>query len=230
MINLKSVFVINGVYPITSLPRSSNDVWGKIPDLSLNDEFVFTGTYNAALCNFKHIKTGITHAFSSILFLNSDRYYQSPLKTSTALFVACPTNIIAYNNPKKRIKVSPGTIFTSFENTSTKFYLVTTNTGEVFQIYKSAVRTLADIEHEELVKDEVKEIKEVSPIPISSKQSLEFTRSIVVNGFEFSTEEDAKKAETFVIKMNELLNSITFSSTTDTENALALAKSMGVMI
>ena len=230
MINLESVFIVNGVYPITSLPRSSNDVWVKIPDLSLNDEFVFTGTYHAALCNFKHIKTGIIHAFSSSLFLNSDRYYQSHLKTSTALFVACSTNIIAYNNPNKRVNVSPGTIFTSFENTSTKFYLVTTNNGEVFQIYKSAVRTLADIEYEEPVKDEVKEIIEVSPTLVESKQSLEFTRSIVVNGFEFSTEEDAKKAENFVIKMNELVNSMTFSSTKDTENALALAKSMGVMI
>ena len=222
---LENVFVKDSRYSLTTLPRQDNGIWKQIKNLSLKDTFIYTGDFQGTSAIMTHTGTGISYPLMLALFVDSNRFYHSSkVEDKTALVVISPTRISPFDGPRNLVDVLPGTIFESYESTSTNYYLVKAKNGKMYHVSKSVVVKLVDIENEvsSVVVDK-------TPKPEVTENSLNFSRSVTLNGFEFSSSRDADLAETLITKINHLINSIEFSTVTDTENALKLAKQMGVM-
>ena len=226
---LDNVFVVESVYRLTALPRADNGIFKLLPNLSLNDEFIYTGNSYGSSMYMKHVSSGLEFPLMLALFVDNNRfYYTSKNDLKSALFVHTPTRITAYDGPRTTIEIKPGTIFETFENTPDNNYLVKVNNGKVYQVSKSAVTKIVDIEKEynPMPKTKVEGTPEIT----DAVPTLSFDRSVTLNGFTFSSSLDADRAEKLIRELHILINSIEFSTATDTENALNLAKTMGVMM
>lgn len=231
---LENKFVEGNSYSLTTLPRKGNGIWTHIPELTLNDKFIFTGEFEGHSAIMRHTRTGISFPLKLFLFIDSGRFYYT-LKDDrkTALFVLSPTRITLFGDRKKSHKIEAGVIFDIVENTAYGF-LVKAQDGKMYDISNSAVVRLVDIDKEYAKTEEV----HVSPViseanvPVVQEikeEPLGFKRSIILNDLEFSSSRDADLAEELVTKVSLIINSLEFSTTKDAENALKLARQMGVM-
>lgn len=228
---LNEIIAIESSHALSSMPRSDNAALELIPTMALHDVFTYKGMLGNSH-RFTHNDTGHTVALQPVFFLDSDRFYYTLKGTpaeKTALFVNSPTAMKAlFEN--KTINVKVGTIFDQYRENleDSRFYIVTSNTGQEYSIFKSTCIRICDIEKDShkapLLKVDIAEPKTVAPPVI---EPLTFNRCISLNGFEFSSTENADAAEKFVRDLNELIHSATFSTTRDAENAFALAKSLG---
>lgn len=227
---LDNVFVVDSLYRLTSLPRADNGIFKLLPSLSLNDEFIYTGNSYGSSMYMKHTATGVEFPLMLALFVDNNRfYYTSKNDLKSALFVHTATRIVAYDGPRTTKEISPGTIFESFENTADNNYLVKVNNGKIYQINKSAVTKIVDIEKEHTKMPESNS-NETTELTTSKVSELSFERSVTLNGFTFSSSHDADQAEKLIHNLHLLINSVEFSTVNDTQNALNLAKTMGVML
>lgn len=238
-VDLCAILVEGNTYALTTMPSKTNGIFKLIPNLTLNDQFIFIKNEMGMRSFFKHVKTAQTVALNSAFFLNSDRFFYVGREKSTvktALLVGCKSTLypVGSSDRSLRSSVRSGTIFTSFVDADDQYYIVTDNLNTQYRIYKSSCVTIVDLNFKQsespiVVKESEqsptilavvdKPIKKSHRLVVPTKEQVEAysiieTVSYKVNGHNFSDKQDAQFVSG-LIKQVQALASHSFTNEVD---------------
>jgi hypothetical protein len=210
------------IFPLTTLPRPSNSIYQKIPDLKIGDQFIFQDELYSGYQIFQHKTTGQEFSLNLALFLNSDRFYFTYDRTieKTAILVLATARLFPTTGKRVNgIRIKAGTIFEEYKDICSTYALVTYE-GKQYHISRSMCAKLVDTAQES-------SLNKTPIMPVKQKVvDLTFNRTYSLNGYHFSTQQDMHNAEEYAKQLHALTKSFKFSTQEDADKALQLAKKL----